>query len=440
MAAQVLSFDDTIHYTSDSSSDGSDEDERALGPTDREASGQVETSKKTSWLKRLSTSGGSRKLSIQSGDIVRSPTPTSSSNSAAVSPLQGPPAQAMSSQVNGTAGSNGFVTPSETAGAAAVSPPDGALLLQPIEAVPEPKRGCYSAVFPVLHRIVKSDFFSISLCKGRFDFPLLSIFKLVLNFILVIVIMIVSAIKYPPIINVSIESFGIPSNPAQVHWDAFQAAKDDQFIIANTSLPPINTNLLRRRRESPNTLQTRSKVPFPDCPPSSITQHAIHLNWEMDLIFRVPEGAEDDNILRRDRIDYIHKVEETIYNSTEYKHFCHKRSNQLCDPLNSILTWLYPRDPKTGNYIYNTPDGFTPDLDSTISSLSANLSVALWFTGGEVSKVNNSYTAKLLRSQIRVGLPLPCFTGTRDRREEQKELVTKYFVSLIPELDANSTR
>lgn len=446
MDAQVLSFDDTIQYTSDSSSssDESDvDDETVLDPSIGQGAG-----KRTSWLKRLATPSSRKELSIQSGDIIRSPTPTSPSGNPAVAVVSPPmPPQARGHTEDTTAAAqavegNGYVNPSETE--AASLPPNGTFHPLSSESMSKPKGGCYGAVFPILHNIIQYAFFSISIPIGKtkIDVPLLSIIKLVANFLLMTIILAVSLTKYPPRINMSIESFGVPSHPAQVHWDAFEAAKDNQFIIANTSLPPINTNALRRRRDTPNTLQTGS-AEYPDCPPSSSTQYALHLNWEMDLIFRVPEGVhEDDNILSRDRIAYIHKVEELIYNSTEYKHFCHKRSSSnLCDPLNSILTWLYPRDPKTGMYVYDTPDGFTPDLSSTIRSLSANLSVALWFTGGEVNFVNSSYVeAKLLRSQIRVGLPLPCFTGTQDRKEKQKAFVTRYFVSLMSVFDELSTR
>ena len=432
MSAQALSFEDNALYSSDTSSD-EDLGESTPVAIGQSASGQQ--AERTSWLKKLAP-GSSRRgqLSIQSGDIVRSPTPSSSTPTSPVAA-----SQAMSSPPAG-------VLVVETVTEAADAPQGSASAsTEPAEGARH-KGGCYSKLFPVLLQVVEVFFFSISPKHSKMNFPIISIFKLVANLVLMCIIVAICITRYPPRLNISIESFGVPSHPAQVHWDAFEAAQDGQFILPNTSLSPINNQLLRKRRhtgdpDAPN-IQPRSNVVYPDCPSSSATQYAIHINWEMDLIFRVPEGNADDNILRRDRIAYIHEVEERIYNSTEYKHFCHKRSNSdLCDPLNSILTWLYPRDRNTGKYVYDTPDGFTPDLPATIRSLSANLSVALWFTGGEINFVNYSYVeAQLLRSQIRVGLPLPCFSGTQDRKEEQKEFVTAYFASLMSVFDELSTR
>lgn len=463
--APVLSFNGAANSDSSSGEEEPYETEEETAPA---IVGSSSSREKTSWLKRLAipgSSGGKKKeLSIQSGDILRSP--TSGSPPAIASPTATfPRQQQQQQQPQGTLQIT--VTESVT---------ENTVLERPsTESSPKHRGGCYGRLFPWVHTGIKKLFYSIHF--KRFDLPIFSIAKLLVNLVVVCALVGVCIKYFPPRINVSIESFGVPSHPAQVHWDAFQAANDKQFTPSDTSLPPVNTDLLRRRRSAPNSVpnigekeeeggeglkvggrgsyyssaadleevlslrRKRSNAsPYKEC--SLDSQYALHLNWEMDLVFRVPQGAKDDNILRLDRLAYVHQVEEMVYNSSQYKRFCHKRSaTGLCDPLNSILTWLYPRDPTTGSYVYNTPDGFTPDLPATIHSLSANLSVALWFTGGEMNFVNSSYVeAKLLRSQIRVGLPLPCFKDTHDRREEQKELVTEYFVSLMSVFDDMSTR
>lgn len=420
---------DMIQYASDSSSESDGE-----GSIMRQLTSAAESDsadKKASWMKRLTRSGkrDTYRLSIQSGDIVLPSSPVSPvSTGASFSPAS--PSgreevvgslQAPSPPTDGTVASSATVVSS--------SPP----------APHKSRGGLYGRIFNFVQLYVQKAFYSSKI--GRVNCPVVSIGMLVLNLLILSIIVAIAATRFPPRININIkESFGIPNHPAQIHWDAFEAAKEGQFD--NTSqlsdLAPVSTNQeLRKRR---NALQPRS-VTSEDCQ-SSNTQYALHINWEMDLVFRVPASNSDKNILRQDRISYIHEIEERIYTSSEYKNFCHKRrGSNLCDPLNSLLTWLYPRDPNTGLYIYDTPDGFTPDLPGTVRSLSANLSVALWFTGGAINFVNTTdIEAKILRSQIRVGLPLPCFTGTHDRREEQKQKVTNYFVSLGPILEQLSTR
>ncbi len=362
---------------------------------------------KNSWFRKLRRSSPSPlKLSIQSGDIVRSPTPAT--------PPPGP--GSLSSPIDIDGGG---------------PPPPGP--------VPGPPSDL-SVLFKTIYTLVNFFFFSIKFKRSsRAIIPVGSLAVLALNEILIGIIIALAVTKFPPQINISLKSFGIPSHPAQIDWDAYTAAKNQQFSNISQS---YNSTLPTGAASKRSARQKRSDFPYPNCDPSTYTQYALHTNWEMDLVFRVPSSNPHKNILTRERISYINSIENAIYNSVEYKHFCHKRSStDLCDPLNSLLTWLYPRDRNTGQYIYNTSDGFTQDLPSTLKTLSSKLSVALWFTGGEINFVNSSYIeAKLLRSQVRVGLPLPCFSSTRDRRDIQKELVTSYFVSLVPMLKEMSNR
>lgn len=425
---------DTLHYSSDSSSE-LDEGEESVAV---ESPGQ--DTKKHSWYKRLVPSKARRGLSIQSGDIVRSPTPPSQASSPAVFspavPASLPPTMqpvAASSAGQGPEMERGQ---SETA-SPGLSPPD--------PATSSPSRGgVYGLLFPYVNAVVRILFNSFKLA-GFIDVPHASMGALLVNLVVVLTILgSIMGTNYRPRINISIKSFGIPNHPAQVHWDAFNAAKSDQFTANLDDFPSMNYDGAVRKRRSSNTLFTRSA--YPNCELSSNTQNAIHENWEMDLVFRVPGGAakEDDNILRRDRIAYIHSIEESVYNSVGYENVCrlHRGSGtSYCYPLSSLLSWLYLRDPKTGEYAYNTTDHFTPDLPSTLRAIS-NLSVALWFTGGEAnfSSDFSFVEAKLLRSQIRVGLPLRCFRDKYDRNEEQKKLVTEYFISLMPKFEKMSTR
>ena len=463
---------DTDEFPPGSSSSESEGEEemlrRVLSPQDPSETAGESSPVRKSWIKRF-RKGSEEKapLSIQSGDIIRSPpvspgvvgavsfnSSSSSNRSASGLPAMAegaspttlsPKASAESSSSSNQQQIQAATSPPLQAAAAAKTsqPPRAAgASLRRTTPPSKPRGGCYGFLFPYLHRLVKILFFSITFTSKKFRFPVVSIGVLLGNLIYISALFGVIFTLYFPEINISIKSFGIPDHPSQINWDSLSAADNGRYTnesIAGYQLPPsLGKDLVRR-----SIGRTINGTAYPGyCNPNADTQYAIHVNWEMDLVFRVPPSNKDDNILRRDRIAYVHEVEETIYNSSEYKTFCHMASGSgICDPLNSLLTWLYPRDPKTGRYIYDTPDGFTPDLAASLRSLSANLSVALWFTGGEVNFENSSYAeAKLRRSQIRVGLPFPCFKSIYDRKEEQKELVTEYFVSLIPVLDGLSTR
>ena len=446
----LAASEDAVQYSSDDSSSDLDVEESVLGGT---STGQGD--KKDSWYKRLvapKAKRGGYELSIQSGDIVRSPTPQSqvSSPPALPSPTAGKSPTSFSPRPPieppaATAGTS--EDQMERAGGNPVLESETAAVLTPGPQGPSrpTKGGLYGMLFPVLRVVVQYYFYTVKVC--RVDIPVSSILVLILNvFVLGVIGLAIGLTSYSPRINVSIKSFGIPDHPAQVHWDAYNAAASSKFWdnFTNTDLP---YDAVRKRRsvdDESHTLFKRSD--FSNCPVNSYTQARIHRNWEMDLVFRVPSQAaeKDDNILTVERIKYIHSVEESIYNSTGYQDVCRLRrgtEGAICYPLSSLLSWLYQRDPRTGKYVYNTSDGFTPDLPSSLRTIS-NLSVALWFTGGEAT-FNSDFTyvdAKLLRSEIRVGLPLKCFNAAEDRYDVQKQLVTNYFVSLMPVLEDLSTR
>lgn len=463
-----------------SSSDDSSSDLDVEGTLDQVLEGSSEQrGKKDSWYKRLvvpKAKRGGYELSIQSGDIVRSPTPPSQASSrsppapctcspagkspTSLSPRPPPPVQPVVAAASITTGGvdggerarGNILLASETA------VPRGNVASETAVPSPSPpsrpsKGGLYGKLFPYLLIFVERAFLTVKVrCFRTFslDIPVFSLVALVVNLFLIGAIGIsIWFTSLSPRINVSIKSFGIPDHPAQLHWDAYNAATRSKFWN-NLTYTEFQYGAVRKRRSSDDysshTLFKRSA--FPNCPVNPYTQSRIHKNWEMDLVFRVPSHAakDDDNILTVDRIKYIHSVEESIYNSTGYQDVCRLHRNRgssraYCYPLSSLLSWLYLRDPDTGEYVYHTSDGFTPNLTNSLLTIS-NLSVALWFTGGEAT-FNSDFSqvdAKLLRSEIRVGLPLKCFSGAGDRYDEQKQLITDYFVSLMPILEDMSTR
>ncbi len=303
------------------------------------------------------------------------------------------------------------------------------------------KGGLYAFMFPIVHFIVRYVYY-------HEKFSLVPIVKVGAHHFLTLMFVLLAVYQYPPALNLTIEAFSIPNHPSQIHWDAYTAAKGGK--IWNDSVMADSTDdqygsPLPVGKSLNNDILKRNIIEGCERNPNGHYQTRLHIIWELDLVFRVPESNPDPdkNILTEERIRRIHEIEEHIYNVPDYKDFCHKGVNvNFCDPINSLLTWLYPRHKQNGSFVYN-PDHLTHNLTESLLQLKNNYTNALWFTGGQVTVVNStSFIAKLLRSQVRVGLPLPCFTYTGDRAKDhynqEYDLVTKFFVSLIPYLEGAS--
>ena len=371
-----------------------------------------------------------RPLSVQSGDIVHSSTVPSSSTP---------------TYPRTAAGVNVVPIPSTTT---IVVPPPATVSIIAHQDTTDPitereiaaKGGLYAAAFPAVHAAVKVLFY-------HERFSLVPIGWLVLHFILTAVLVVLALFIYPPSLNLTIEAFSIPNHPSQIHWDAFTAAKDGKIwndSVSNND-PSGSDVVYDPQQPLGKNILKRNIIEGCDRDPSKHYQTRLHVVWELDLVFRVPESNPDPskNILTEERIRRIHDIEEHIYNLPDYKDFCHKGLRaDFCDPINSLLTWLYPRHKENGSFVYN-PDHLTHNLTDALLQLKNNHTNALWFTGGQVTVINSTnFVAKLLRSQVRIGLPLPCFTFTGDRVKDhyndEYDLVTKFFVSLIPFLEEAS--
>ena len=303
------------------------------------------------------------------------------------------------------------------------------------------KGGLYAFMFPIVHFVVRYVYY-------HQRFSLLPIVKVVAHFLLTVMFVFLAVYQYPPALNLTIEAFSIPNHPSQIHWDAYTAAKGGK--IWNDSVKAGNDDPFEpppplEKGSKNNNILKRNIIEGCDRSRYGHYQTRLHIIWELDLVFRVPESNPDPdkNVLTEERIRRIHEIEEHIYNLPDYKDFCHKGVNvDFCDPINSLLTWLYPRHKENGSFIYN-PDHLTHNLTDSLLQLKNNHTNALWFTGGQVTIINStSFIAKLLRSQVRVGLPLPCFAYTGDRVKDhydrEYDLVTQFFVSLIPYLEGVS--
>ena len=255
----------------------------------------------------------------------------------------------------------------------------------------------YSKLFPHVHRAVKYIFYSE---KTAFV-PLMILTAL----IVVTAILGVLVFKvYPLTFNISIDSIQVPDHSSTKHWDAYQAALANQIYneSASKSTSDLESGSTTKSYSDDllgeNDLKSTNEFKSSGCCSSYRPQGTMHGGWVLELVYRVRAGREDRNLLRDDRIKHLHKIEDHIYQLSSYKSVCHFAfHNQVCDPVNSLLTYLYPQNKDDGSYV-------NPDLDPnwkdklTLYELSEKDREQLyWYAGG---KVGEDLTVELLRAQV----------------------------------------
>lgn len=271
--------------------------------------------------------------------------------------------------------------------------------------------------------------------------PVVPLVILVINVGLCCYLVSAAFTTYPPVINISLRSFTIPTHPSQEHWDTFLAAKAHRYINSSTTFNSTSNGIRRRRDARKRVVRETDE----GCVNSPYVNHQTismkkYSTWKLELVYQVPSSVSDKNLLTKERLGQIYAIEQSIYNSQEYQSVCHKaRRDSPCDRLTSVISTLYPLN-SDGSFVYKTDDGFTPNLTDSLLKFKNNIEQALWFTGGKITIVNttNQIKAQLLRSEVIVGLPLLCF-GYGDYGR-QHDIVYKKFISLIPLLDGASTK
>ena len=250
--------------------------------------------------------------------------------------------------------------------------------------------------------------------KIFFSNPVLPFITLLLILVIFILLFLLACFVYPPQLDLSLRSFQIPNHESSLNYDAFQMA-----------LHPADTG----NGEESGTTRHRRYL--------SCTQtQTMRRPWKLDIFYRSKDGK---NTLTKDRLSQIHNIEQNIVNHKHgdlgYEHFCHKSSPPRCDPLNSLLTFFYPSyDPASKQYIYDGNGDHLQDIDSTLAAAFQSES-SYWY--GDFKKTKSE--SKYLRSQLRIGVPLPGYCQYSENAEAIHKEVTEYFISFIPYLDDAST-
>lgn len=269
----------------------------------------------------------------------------------------------------------------------------------------------YAFLFPKLHSVVR-----VAFCH-----PACSLVTITLLLVATVLTGVLVLLLLPPTLNFSLRSFQAPDHISATRWDAFRAAENGNFSFDAGGRTSVTRSL-----DDPRPSKRAAGGVWPSCPSTYQTQRIMHAHWALSLVYVVPKSSPDQNVFSR--LDRIYEIEQHVYNDENYKYFCHKCwSCSSCDPVNSILTYFY-KDKLLPN------SGIVEDTRARLVSILAEApSSVLWYTGGKL----NNYSSTLLRSEVRIGVPLPCHDDSP--LGQQHDLVQAFFLSFIPYLEGVSS-
>ena len=206
---------------------------------------------------------------------------------------------------------------------------------------------------------------------------------------------------YPLTYNISISSVQVPNHESSIHWDAYEAAVANQFYNETNPYTMTEGSSATTKGYLSDTggegggggnEEKAASSPSSSCCYTGSNQRRMHATWLVELVYR---GRGGRNLLETQHIEYIHTIEEHIYNHPKYQSVCHYQyKNPVCDPINSLLTYLYPRSKVNGSLEVDTlPPNWRESIDTSQLTVE-QAEQLLWYTGGNIGNTS------LLRGQV----------------------------------------
>lgn len=203
-----------------------------------------------------------------------------------------------------------------------------------------------------------------------------------------------------PVLDKSYHAFSIPNHEASINYESFKIAAENSRSSSG-SKHSINSAIQHRLAKDRS---KRSFHYYADLPQRMI-------QWKMQVIFLAP--GEDENIFTRERLEFIHGIEQRITNHSQFKNFCYKNygiddpaldSIDRCSPLNSLMQYFYPTLDNNNNTHF---DGLGSKLADINSTLKFAMSVSDHFYYFVDMKINSTHPkSRLLRTEVLFGSPI----------------------------------
>uniref|UniRef100_A0A8C5A688 Dispatched RND transporter family member 3 n=1 Tax=Gadus morhua TaxID=8049 RepID=A0A8C5A688_GADMO len=165
--------------------------------------------------------------------------------------------------------------------------------------------------------------------------------------------------------------------------------------------------------------------------------------WRVELVF-VAQGSGQRNIFTPGRLATVHRVERLLMTHPRFTAFCWKPLEALrdlplgpsyCSPPSSLLSYLFPSE-RAGKIFY---DGMGPDLADIQGALRLAITHPQFYWYVDDSLSPERLSSSLLRSEVHFGAPLPSFSSTQDRPEEQRRRFKEFVVQYASMLAEQST-
>lgn len=311
----------------------------------------------------------------------------------------------------------------------------GSLSDSPSLSFRQPKLSCFANLRRAT-RVIKGRALKLTQ-KIPVNLTILSIVVLCLSSLTPIVLGVVTYFKYLPVVDISLQSFEIPSQIASQHEDAFTVAKKTSHRYKISRL---------RRSAEP------WPIPPTDLPPyySRHRYTQSRSRWNIDLTY-IAQGDDDKNMFTVERLKIAQEIEQKIMKYEGFQDFCWKwkvvrldpvLSNRYnaCAPPVSLVDFFFPTSIAGLSFYDGQGESLTESSMNKTLTFLLSRQFTYWFVDGKFSAENRR--SSLLRAQIKFGFPLKGYTlhDYRGKRaKEQDELYIKFMAKFIEFLKTTST-
>ena len=231
------------------------------------------------------------------------------------------------------------------------------------------------------------------------------------------------------IIDKSLESFEIPGH--------ISSQREDMISVASKLSKEVKSTPLRRPKRSPHK---------PTSKPDHYQRKASSV--KLELVY-LAIGDDDLNIFTKERLESIHRIEQSLMDLEGFTDYCWKWEvaeidpylKDGCTPPISLVDFFFPsvfqntrvydgRGMSDGGARYNLTEA---SINETLQLL-LHKPFTYWFVDGSFSKDNQR--SRFLRAEVRFGYPLK----SGGRKWTQTKASKKYLVEFVEGLKKLSTK
>ncbi|XP_071145886.1 protein dispatched homolog 3-like [Mytilus edulis] len=249
----------------------------------------------------------------------------------------------------------------------------------------------------------------------------------------------VFVLKPGPVLDKSYHAFSIPNHVASMNYDSFKLAAKNSVMGSSfySSMERAILNLKRPKRDATSNLKRQKR---------DIYNYNLQwkIQWKMQVVF-LAEGDEDKNIFTKERLEFIHGIEQRIMNHTKFKEFCFK--NHLitdpalkgihdCAPLNSLMQYFYPTIDGSNNTHFDGLGSELADIESTIRFAMSTSDHFYYFVDQNINKTHRK--SRLLRTEVLFGSPIKGYNSPYERKDEQSDKFKDFVLSYVEMLSKAS--